>query len=535
MARFAAAAAALALAACANVPRNESAGFVCPARGGPPWYEVTTASFTVATDLNPNEAHGLARELERVRAAVLEGLFPGVPLTIPTRVRVVAFAEEGQFEEFAPEGLRAYLTRDGLGNDVVVLPRTVGRDQRLVLAHELAHHVARHVYPRQPRWFGEGLAGLAEGLAEPGAEFGRLPSHRRLGFLAERVTVRDLLAWDGRAHDGRWHNGSAVLVNYLVQREPERLDEFRSLLAAAEAPALAWRTVFPEWDPSVANGPEALDALLLEHARAHTRPGRVVAPDIGEVEKVARLLRPAEVHSVRLALPLHARGRTVAAAQAALRAEAEEALDEDAAHTIALQVLAALDKLDPLPLARRAVEAHPDDVRAWLWLGAAQQGRVPDEERLETFRRAVEIAPASAMAANNLAWGLLQAGNAADALPHAERAIRLAPGDPMALDTYAGVLEARGACQEALGAADRALELVPEWATEAQRAPWVERVARLTRTCGGAAGAATGAGESSRFAPRPTAARSGRAAAASPQAHPPRAPRAASGGPPAVH
>jgi tetratricopeptide (TPR) repeat protein len=87
------------------------------------------------------------------------------------------------------------------------------------------------------------------------------------------------------------------------------------------------------------------------------------------------------------------------------------------------------------------------------------------------------------MAANNLAWGLLRAGHADEALPYAERAVQLAPGDPMALDTYAGVLEARGACAAALGAADRALELVPEGATDEQRAPWVERVARLSKAC----------------------------------------------------
>jgi tetratricopeptide (TPR) repeat protein len=504
MARLAWAASALALAACAHAP-PKAPSFRCPADGGPPWFEVTTPSFTVATDLPPNEAHGLARELELVRAAVLEGLFPGSPPAIPSRVRVVAFSSETQFEEFAPDGLRAYLTRDGLGQDVVVLPRAVGRDQRLVLAHELAHHVARHVYPRQPRWFGEGLAALAEGLAEPAAEFGRLPRHRRLGFLAQRVTVRELLAWDGRALDGRWHHASAVLVNYLFQREGARLDAVKARLAAAEPPPSVWRAVFPEWDPSRPGGPEALDALLLAHARARTLAGRAVSPEV-TIEKDLRLLGPAEVHGVRLSLPVHARGRSVAAAQAAVRAEVEEALREDPAHTVALQVLAALDGLDPLPLAGRAVAAHPDDVRAWLWLGAAQRGRVPEEERLRTFRRAVDVAPGSAMAANNLAWGLLQAGDASEALPHAERAVRLAPGDPMALDTYAGVLEARGACPEALEAADRALELVPEWATEAERAPWVERVARLTRSCGPAAGTGSAARPTSLAGPAADAA-----------------------------
>jgi len=488
MARLLATCAAVALAACATVERR-GPSFVCPAHGGPPWHELTTPSFEVTTDVQPHRAHELARELERMRTAVLAGLFPSAPPEIPTRVRVVVFASETVYEEFAPEGLRAYFTRNGLGEDVIVLPAAASQEQRLVLAHELSHHVARHVFPRQPRWFGEGLAGSAEALAEPEAEFGRLPRHRRMGFLARRVTVRELLAWDGRALDARWLDSATVLVNYLLHHEAARLGELQRRLARAEPPPAIWAEVFPEWDPARAGGPEQLDTLLLEHVRARTLPGRQVVPEV-HVEKEARLLTPPEVHAVRLSLPLFARGRDVEAVRAAHRAEVEEALAEDPAHVIALQVKAALDGLDPLPLAERAVAAHPDDVRAWLWLGAAQRGRVPEAQRLDAFRRAVEVAPASSMAANNLAWHLLLQGHVPEALPHAERALRLAPGDPMVLDTYAGVLEARGDCPAALDVANRAVELLPDRATDAQRAPWLERVERLARRCGRASGGA---------------------------------------------
>jgi tetratricopeptide (TPR) repeat protein len=487
------AACALSLAACAHAPRP-GPRFECPARGGPPWSELSTDHFVVASDLRRADGNALARELEAVRAWVIAALFPEDAPAVPGRVRVVAFRTLEEFDEFAPSGLRAYFTRSGLGEPVIVIPGDVGPVLRLVLAHELTHQVARHVYPRQPRWFGEGFAGLAEADTDESGRpvYGPLPAHRARGFELRHVGVRALLAWDGRATDGRFHDTATVLVHYLLAREPERFADVRRRLARSEEPTQVFRVVFPEWDPD-GGSPEALDRALERHAREARAGGgerRHIAVQIA-AEPVARTMSAGEVHATRLALTRFARGD--ARAGAAERAEMDEALAEDPDHVVGLQVKAALGGEDPLPLARRAVRAHPEDVRAWLWLATAARHQGLEAEQLGALERAVAIAPASAMAANNLAWNLLLRGQAQAALPLAERAAALLPGDPGILDTRAGVLEALGRCSEALETAERALELLPEGATDAARGPWIERAERLRGSCSPAKAAAAGA------------------------------------------
>jgi Tfp pilus assembly protein PilF len=468
--------------ACAHAPRGGE-DFVCPARGGPPWTELTTPHFSVASDLRADRAERLATELEGIRAWVIAALFPGEAPEIPGRVRVVAFRSSREYDAFAPPGLRAYFTHDGLGEAVVVMTGETGREARLVLAHELAHDALSQVYPRGPRWFAEGLAGLAEALAAgPNAtEFGRLPTHRARAFEQRRVSVRELLAWNGDAPDSRYHDTATVLVHYLLHEEPRRFAELERRLARAEPPDAVWRTVFPEWAPETRDGPEALDRALVAHVQAGRDDERTLPFERG-ARPAKRLMTPGEVHTVRLTLPRFARG-DAAGGVAAERAEMEEALAEDPDHVVALQVRAAFENLDPLPLARRAVKAHPDDVRAWLWLAAAAGDAGAEAERRGALERAVAVAPGSAMAANNLAWSLTQRGETGRALPLAERAARLAPGDPAVLDTLAAVLEGSGRCVEALEAAERALELVPDGTSEAARAPWTQRRDRLRTRC----------------------------------------------------
>ncbi|MFT3913114.1 MAG: hypothetical protein QM704_03195 [Anaeromyxobacteraceae bacterium] len=296
MRRGAAASLLVLLAACASTPASRGGEhFRCPARGGPAWHEATSAHFTVSGDLTPGEVRSLSRQLEEVRAAIVEGLFPGERRTVAGQARVVAFRSDEAFDEFAPPGLSAFLWPSGLGDHLIVMPARSGLDRRAVVAHELTHHVLRQAYPRQPRWFGEGYAALAEVLGgghglsglrlhekpigprqlERGESelsrkineaddddgfftdpevrtvrrFGRLPVELARIHAREPVPVRELLAWNGRVQDARLRASAAVLVHHLLHEEAPRFAAFRARLADAERPEVAWQVTFPEWDP----------------------------------------------------------------------------------------------------------------------------------------------------------------------------------------------------------------------------------------------------------------------------------------------
>ena len=511
-----------AVAGCAHTPWAETE-FRCPARGGPAWVEVRSGHFRLHGDVTPGEGRALVLDLEQMREALIGGLFPGQSMEIDRVVQVVAFRRAVDYAEFAPPHVMAYLSQDGLGEHVIVMPAepervhgmpdeagpgASGGDRqqprgvsawfrslmgesspgetrpgaRLVIVHELTHHLLRYAYPRQPRWFGEGMAALSEILASERSSFGRVPTHVARGYQRHPVPMRQLLAWDGRSNDLSEHDSAAMLVHYLLDEEEHRFDDFRRRLAGAERPDAAFATVFPEWAPATRDGPEALDLLVAEHAQ---RPAGKEWPARGATHERpdVRELSASEVHAIRLAL-----NRFQATAEAARlqREEMQEALAEDPGHVLALQVKAAIYSLDPLPLAERAAAAHPDDLRATLWLAQSLPRGTEEAEdrRLAALRHAVDIAPWSAMAANNLAWNLLQRGNREEALPLAEQAARLSPGDPMILDTLARALEAAGRCPEALRAAERALDFLPEHAPEGALAPWLERADRLRATCG---------------------------------------------------
>ncbi|HYG69798.1 MAG TPA: hypothetical protein VD838_19135, partial [Anaeromyxobacteraceae bacterium] len=211
--RPALAVAAALLSACATT-RTRPEPFRCPAQGGAAWREVTTEHFVLQTDLLSDEAHRLARELETMRAAVLLALFRAPP-ALPGRVRVVAFGSRADYATFAPPKTLGIFSLSDLSEPLVLVPAPYGSVSEEVLAHELTHYVTSWTFPRQPRWFGEGIAALAEPLADKGIEtrpvVGKIMWHRIGGARARTVRVRELLAWDGAAEDSRFHDWSAIL------------------------------------------------------------------------------------------------------------------------------------------------------------------------------------------------------------------------------------------------------------------------------------------------------------------------------------
>jgi cytochrome c-type biogenesis protein CcmH/NrfG len=171
------------------------------------------------------------------------------------------------------------------------------------------------------------------------------------------------------------------------------------------------------------------------------------------------------VHAIRLALW----GYGPAKPAEALRAEIDETLAEAPAHPLALQLLATFPGEDPVRLARSSIAAHPDDGRAWTFLGLALQGGLLAKEREGAYRRAVELGPDNPAALHDLATELAAQGRPGEALPVARRAARLAPWSPPLLAGYAAILSELGRCADALPVVARALDVLPDRAPEVSR------------------------------------------------------------------
>ena len=461
--------------------------FRCEAHGGRPWRAVYSGPFVVVTDLDEDDARALAVELEGIRNGVAASLFQRRH-DPPVRVAVIAFRSTADYQRFAPAGSAAYYAR-GAADPKIVIPGTMGMEQRRVLAHEMAHHVSSYVLLRTPRWFSEGLASWAEtvGTTSWGNRMvtGPVPPGRRPLTRPQRIPARQLLAWDASVPPGElaaYYDAAWLLVHYLSSQYPEALQAFEARLVGADEPDDAFQSAFPQWSRATPGGLELLDGELDAWARNGRFDARPVQPG-PPPSLTVQPIEPAEVHAIRLLL--WAGGASSEGDEDTIRRELDEALSEDPTHPVLLRELARREGRDPLPLASLAVKGHPADPRAWSFLADS----LPPEEKAEretALRRAVELAPRNPLALSALAELLLDEGRSGEALPLARRAVQLGPFSSTVLDIYASVVGDLGDCPQGLLAARRALDVFPDDGNPEERARLelhlAGHVARCTRT-----------------------------------------------------
>lgn len=470
-------AAAMALAVLGACHRHTLPGSErCPADGGKPWREYTSRHYLVDTDLESGPAAALVADLERLRALVAAALAPEPP-DIPGYVRVIVPASVRTYHAIAPRMAAGYFGATTLWEPMVVLhPDLFARDPE-VIAHELAHHFAWYSFPRQPRWFHEGLAQFvqtvanADGPSPPSA--GLVPRARAPRLAgAEARSAEDILG--ARLPEAELQLWSWVLYHWLWSERPRELSEYQRRLALGEDPSRAWVAAFPEFVR-----PEGL-ARLSAALDAHRRGGKLapypVHAEWSPAFAVAPLA-PADVHM----LLLEARAGPIAGV---VRKEVAAALAEDPTQPLAIWRQATVDGASPVPALRGAVRGRAGDWRAWLLLGDALGGAEGDAgERAQAYRRALATNPGSVRAHAALGRLLTDEGRPAEALPHARRAVELWPSDPGLLATLARVVAELGACDDALSLQRRAADLLPaQGADDARR-----QLAAVERRCGSAA------------------------------------------------
>jgi hypothetical protein len=274
---------------------------------GRAWHELRTAHFVLATDLPPDDADEVAEQLEVLLGAVVRGPFDPPPTLPDAPLRVVAFARVEDLRAFVPKPIEGFHAVSSRRESVIVARADVGRVTRAgILAHELTHAVLRLVLPRPPRWLDEGLATYMEaaGEGEDGEtiRIGTPPPNRLAVARGDRVPVAEVLT-PRRRFEGGEYATSWLLVHYLLAQHRTRFLAYEQRLTRREDPVVAWREVFPEWDPANAASVAKLDDALLRYVRDDGKYVELSFPARGEGAYRSSEMTAAEVDALCAALP----------------------------------------------------------------------------------------------------------------------------------------------------------------------------------------------------------------------------------------
>ncbi len=461
----------------------------CPAEGGQPWVELESDHFMLQTDLPPEQAHAAVEYLERTRAAMLAAAWPqALKLDMP-RLTVHVLADPSQFESIFPRRVGGFFSRVGDKPFIVLAGAPASWEQRFTglsdvtsstVKHELAHYLSSYFLLRQPRWLAEGLAQFLETLqlSKDGrtAVLGQPHLHdvSAMKILLDAVdrgaidtfSMQDVLTWEGSNHhyadweiSGRYA-GSWLLVHWLYNTRTKQFVALQNLLAQGEDPEHATHDVLPELYS------RSLDKTLLDYVQHGSYQELTVPVPIESLSSSERTLDDAEVHAIRAKLAVLAAGMAERAGGRLKLAKDErtEALRQDPHGLLALwEEMSDVPAKERPPLARAAVQAHPDEEDAWLMLALALgQEESSRAEREGAYKKALELSPKSVTAANGLAWLYVTQKRYQEAFPLAQRAVSLAPWNSAVLDTYAMAAAGISHCSDAILTEQRAIDLLQE-------------------------------------------------------------------------
>jgi hypothetical protein len=223
------------------------------------WSRVRTAQFELHTDLTPALAERAALLLTQSLGG-LEAMFARIPRVGENRLTIIAMSDSGEFERRFGKRLAGFAISSREDTTVCVYgppdrwferqsPNYEGVSS--VLQHELAHAVLRSYFPRQPRWFAEGLAQYIETARWVDAETlllnePNLEAYQKYN-LVRSLQMSDLLAWDkieaAQKRETGMYGLSWAFVHYALNREPEVFGTFMSRLRSEE-PETAWKETF---------------------------------------------------------------------------------------------------------------------------------------------------------------------------------------------------------------------------------------------------------------------------------------------------
>lgn len=382
-----------ATAACASFPRAAD-------DGGPPWIEVSTAHFRLATDMTERPAAETSRMLENWWAAM----------------RAVVAHEHGLGDEpdgepFLVVALRSQWEREGvhyelgglfstfdLAPPLISIGDISGQEGREALRHELAHaFLSRHL-PRAPNWLNEGMAAYLQ-MAEVDGDghtlaWGMRSSSMTRNYVdnGQRVSVGELLApgpWAGNSL-GALEFRAGLLVHMLINRRPAEFACYLSGLRTALDVDAPLKTCFPARD--------GWDREIDDYAYSTWFKSKTAPFEAPPVEPRTAPLADASVHAI-LALLDVAVAPMIAPQFREDRLERSRQNLASASKLEPAQLLAGLIELDApnknndsyASLSRALVDAHPGAWRAWV--ARARAPGISADERQRATKLAWQLAP----------------------------------------------------------------------------------------------------------------------------------------------
>jgi tetratricopeptide (TPR) repeat protein len=250
-----------------------------------------------------------------------------------------------------------------------------------------------------------------------------------------------LLQWQ-QAKEGEafLYAASWLLVHYLIDTRPREFRNYQNRLAMGEEQRSAWNGAFPQWSLDRQGALEKLDAALDSYRLLADFKTRALTVQT-TASVTERILDSAEVHSLRLDWKMDWTPQT-------LENEFREVLFEDPHHVGAMLALAKKEPQRAVELAKLTVAAHPDEPRAWQFLGLALEDKNLADRREAAFRKALELDPGRTAYLLNLATALAEQNRPDQAAPLFRRAVRQAPWSWVAQCGYARSLDDMNDCAE---------------------------------------------------------------------------------------
>ncbi len=328
--------------------------------------ELTSEHFTVWTDAAPARVRDLLREMEHVRQATIDVLYP----TAATSGRSLAIVVRNDRELIEVNNNREprpfTVSLSPLGQPMIIMSLTAsGR----TVVHELTHLVSFAAIHNQPRWLAEGMASFVETMMRDssgttvvlGAGWGRY--ERRLGW----VPIRELFRWRGMesaAAEQQLYHSAWALFAFLFNEHTKELAHY--LWLVDQISPSAGRTLASEqlraWNEGFPSLPlEVVDDKLQDwvvHGKHLELPFKVKHQNW---PVTTRWLSDADTHAIR-ALIL---GGPSDAQKAQGRVELSAALAADPLNVLAWMLKQSDREPPSVDTARAITAAHPDDWRAW--------------------------------------------------------------------------------------------------------------------------------------------------------------------------